>query len=105
MKRVACESLLRPFASARLLSLASAALLLSLAAAPVFARTSPIPADPVCLDGDCTEAEVPAADATKSTANDRRAAPSATRPAKPGNTRANGVRKPRWHRYLPGMYR
>jgi len=105
MKRVASESLLRPLAHARLLSLASAALLLSLAAAPVFARTSTIPADPACLDADCADAEASSPDTPKSTAGDRRAAPSATRPAKPGNTRANSPRKPRWHRYLPGMYR
>lgn len=105
MKRVASESLLRPLAHVRLLSLTTAALFLSLAAAPVFARTSPIPADPACLDADCVDAEATPADATKPAAGERRAAPSATRPAKPGNTRANGPRKPRWHRYLPGMYR
>lgn len=105
MKRVASESPLRPLALARPLLLASVAMLLSLAAAPGFARTSPIPADPVCIEADCADAEASSSDTQKSAGGDKRAAPSATRPAKPGNTRANGLRKPRWHRYLPGMYR
>lgn len=104
MNRVANASLLRPLALHRSL-LACAAFALALAAAPVVARTSPIPADTPCLDADCADNEASAPDAPKSTGTDKRATPSATRPAKPGNTRANAPRKPRWHRYLPGMYR
>lgn len=109
MNRVASISLRRPLAHSfygrsRMMACLFA-LAFALAAIPAHARTSPMPSDPACLDADCADADATLSEAQKTTGSEKRAAPSATRPAKPGNTRANSTRKPRWHRFLPGMYR
>ena len=109
MNRVASISLRRPPANllngrSRMMACLFA-LAFALAAIPAHARTSPMPSDPACLDADCADADATLSEAQKTTGSEKRAAPSATRPAKPGNTRANSTRKPRWHRFLPGMYR
>lgn len=84
-------------------------LVLALASLPVAARTSPL-ASANGDSGECTE--VPAADAdadpapsTKPVAK-RTSAPSAgkARPTARGGDSLQ-VRGPRWHRFLPGMFR
>ncbi len=84
-------------------------LLLALVSLPVAARTSPLSnvGEDVASCPDTGAADDDQADpANKSTATKRTAAPAATkvRPAVRGNDTVPG-RTPRWHRFLPGMYR
>jgi len=84
-------------------------LLLALVSFQVAARTSPLSnagEDAVgCSDAGATD-DQQADPANKSTAIKRAAAPAATkaRPAVRGSDTTPG-RAPRWHRFLPGMYR
>ncbi len=82
----------------------------ALATLPVAARTSPLSSP----NGDAAECpdivaatdDAQATPATKSAAAKRGAAPAANKA--PPATRGNGtppVRAPRWHRFLPGMFR
>ena len=87
----------------------STLLLFALASFPVAARTSPLSnaGEDVTSCPDAGAADDDQADpANKSTATKRTAAPAATkaRPAVRGSDTTPG-RAPRWHRFLPGMYR
>jgi hypothetical protein len=83
-------------------------LLLALASLPAAARTSPLSnagedvasCPDTCADGDQVDP------ANKPTTTKRTTAPATTkaRPAVRGNDATPG-RAPRWHRFLPGMYR
>ena len=91
--------------------LAYALLLLVMVSLPVAARTSPLSNagedTASCPDADAGAAADEQADpASKSIATKRTAAPAATRthPTVRGNSATPG-RAPRWHRFLPGMYR
>jgi hypothetical protein len=84
-------------------------LLVALVSLPVAARTSPLSnaGEDIASCPDTGAAEDDQADpANKSNATKRTAAPAATkaRPAVRGNDTTPG-RAPRWHRFLPGMYR
>ena len=84
-------------------------LLLALVSLPVAARTSPLSnaGEDVASCHDTGAADDEQADpVNKSTVAKRAAAPAATkvRPAARGNDTVPG-RTPRWHRFLPGMYR
>ncbi|MEQ1514192.1 MAG: hypothetical protein ABL934_16140 [Lysobacteraceae bacterium] len=92
--------------------LAFALLLLAMVSLPVAARTSPLSNvgedTASCPDADAGAAadEQEADPASKSTVTKRTAAPAATKTHP--TVRGNGVtpgRAPRWHRFLPGMYR
>lgn len=85
-------------------------LALALASLPVAARTSPLSS----ANGDVAECpdivaatdDAQATPVTKPAAAKRSAAPAANKA--PPATRGNGtppVRAPRWHRFLPGMFR
>ena len=85
---------------------ALAVLVIALVAVPAAARTSAMPVDPVCVEADCPDAvDANGIESQKAAGSEKRSAPAATRSNKPGNTRASAGRKPRWHRFLPGMYR
>jgi hypothetical protein len=87
----------------------STLLLFALVSFPVAARTSPLSnaGDDAASCPDAGAADDQQADpANKSAATKRAAAPAATkaRPAVRSNDTTPG-RAPRWHRFLPGMYR
>jgi hypothetical protein len=83
-------------------------LMLALVSFPVAARMSPLSnaGEDATSCSDAGGADDQADPANKSTATKRTAAPTATkaRPAVRGSDTAPG-RAPRWHRFLPGMYR
>jgi hypothetical protein len=86
-----------------------ALLLLTLVSLPVAARTSPMlsAGEDIASSADIgPPADDQAGLASKSTAAKRTSAPPATKtpPAARGNDTAP-ARAPRWHRFLPGMYR
>ena len=86
--------------------IALAAMVIALAAVPAAARTSAMPADPVCVEADCPDAaDANGIESQKAAGTEKRNAATTSRSNKPGNTRASAGRKPRWHRFLPGMYR
>ena len=85
-------------------------LAIALASLPVVARTSPMLSAnenaAECPDIVAATDDAQAAPATKPAAAKRNAAPAANKV--PPATRGNGtqpVRAPRWHRFLPGMFR
>jgi hypothetical protein len=86
-----------------------ALLLLALISLPVAARTSTLSnasEDTATCPDAGTAADDPADPANKSTTTKRAATPAATKahPAARGSDAVPG-RAPRWHRFLPGMYR
>lgn len=90
--------------------LSFALLALSLSCTPVLARTAPLPTTIEDDATDCPDATGgDATVATKPTA--KRTAPPATTRSKPTTApaqRGNGggaARAPRWHRFIPGMFR
>ncbi len=81
--------------------------LLALVSLPVAARTSPLlNADAAVCPDVVVVADDPASQGSKSAAAKRNIAPAASksRPAVRGNDTTPG-RAPRWHRFLPGMFR
>ncbi len=94
----------------RIHALSFALLALSLSCTPVLARTAPLPATIEDDATDCPDAAGGDATVASKPTNKRSAPPATTRskpgaPAQRGNGGGGAARAPRWHRFIPGMFR